>query len=239
MALTAVKATAVGPDGASDGDHPQLAPYVIDPHSATAWITHWYASAHFGNLKDGTGLLLDMGKPVTIKQVELALGGSPGFWGANLEIRIGDTPNLKGATPVAMVDGVGGWVSANLPHEVRGRYIQIWFTKLPLDSWGTFQEHVYGVTVRGSNAVPPASSGAGSGSTHGSAHTPSRASHAGRHGGHSGHGGDLGGSGQGGWGGYGSGDNGNDAHGHGGGGHDGPGGGHSGGGFGGDGGFSG
>lgn len=213
-ALTAVNATAIGPDGSSDGDHPQLAPHVIDPHSATAWVTHWYASAHFGNLKDGTGLLLDMGKPVTIKQVELALAGSPGFWGANLEIRVGDTPDLRNAKPVAMAEGVGGWVSANLSHEVRGRYIQIWFTKLPLDSWGTYQEHVYGVTVRGSAAVPHASSaGAGSGSA-GPSHATAT-THTASHNGHAtgGHGRDWG---NGGWGNGGQGRGSHDDRGHGG-----------------------
>jgi hypothetical protein len=154
-ALTAVSATAVGPEGESDGDHPGLASYVIDRHSAIAWITHWYATARFGNLKDGTGLLLDMGKQVTIRQIELALGGSPGFWGASLEIRIGDTPSLASTAPVAEATDVGGWLSKELRSPVTGRYIQIWFTKLPRNSWGTFQEHVYGVSVRGTTYTPP------------------------------------------------------------------------------------
>jgi hypothetical protein len=147
--LTAVSAVAIGPDGAVDGDHPELAPYAIDPRSGMSWVTHWYETAHFGNLQQGTGLLLDMGKPVTIRQVELALGGSPGFWGADLQIRIGDTPNLAGAAPVAVATDVGGRLSKDLGHAVTGRYVEIWFTKLPLDSWGTYQEHVYGVAVRG------------------------------------------------------------------------------------------
>lgn len=147
--LTAVSATAIGPLGASDGDHPQLAQYVLDPQSGTSWITHWYASAHFGELEEGTGLLLDMGRVVTIKQVQLALAGSPGFWGADVEIRIGNTPNLGNTKPVAVADDVGGWVRSKLSSPATGRYVQIWFTKLPLDSWGTYQEHVYGVTVHG------------------------------------------------------------------------------------------
>jgi hypothetical protein len=153
--LTAVKAVAIGPDGSGDGDHPKLAPYVLDPHSATSWITHWYASPNFGNLQEGTGLLLDMGKVVTIRQVELALGGSPGMWGANVEIRVGETPDLVGAKPVALAQDVGGWVAPELSVPVTGRYVQIWFTKLPRDAWGTYQEHVYGVTVRGSEPAPP------------------------------------------------------------------------------------
>jgi hypothetical protein len=152
--LTALSATAVGPQGASDGDHPQRAAYVIDQDSAMSWVTHWYATAHFGNLKDGTGLLLDMGKAVTIRQVDLALGGSPGVWGADLEIRVSDTPGLDDTAPVATATDVGGWVSQDLQHPVTGRYVQIWFTKLPRDAWGTFQEHVYGVTVHGSPPAP-------------------------------------------------------------------------------------
>ena len=158
--LMAVSAVAIGPDGATDGDHPELAPYVIDPHSGMSWVTHWYETAHFGNLQQGTGLLLDMGKAVTIRRVELALGGSPGFWGADLQIRIGDTRDLTGVAPVATATDVGGWVSQDLGHAVTGRYVEIWFTKLPVDSWGTFQEHVYGVAVRGYVPAPqePASS---------------------------------------------------------------------------------
>jgi hypothetical protein len=167
-ALSAVSAVAIGPDGASDGDHPDLAPYVIDPSSGMSWVTHWYGTAHFGNLQEGTGLLLDMGKPVTIKQVELALGGSPGFWGANLQISVGDTPDLTFATPVAMATDVGGWVTQDLGHAVTGRYVEIWFTKLPLDSWGTYQEHVYGIAVRG--YVPAAHSPSGATATHTTSH---------------------------------------------------------------------
>jgi hypothetical protein len=176
-ALTAVSAVAIGPDGTADGDHPELASYAIDPQSGMSWVTHWYATAHFGNLQQGTGLLLDMGKQVTIRQVELALGGSPGFWGANLEIRIGDTPDLADTAPATMATDVGGWVSQDLGHAVTGRYVEIWFTKLPLDSWGTYQEHVYGIAVRG--YVPAAHRPVGSSSAV-PTHTTSHVVHLGR-----------------------------------------------------------
>jgi hypothetical protein len=199
--LTAISATAVGPQGASDGDHPQRAAYVIDQRSAMSWVTHWYATAHFGNLKDGTGLLLDMGKAVTIRQVDLALGGSPGVWGADLEIRVGDTPGLDDAAPVATATDVGGWLSKDLQHPVTGRYVQIWFTKLPRDAWGTFQEHVYGVTVHGSPPVPSVPPSPFSPA----AHTTSRIVHrgGGHGGGHNGPGWHSGHNGHGGHGGHG------------------------------------
>ncbi|MCW2929855.1 MAG: serine/threonine protein kinase [Actinomycetia bacterium] len=186
--LTAVSATAIGPDGASDGDHPDLAALAVDPHSAMSWVTHWYKTAYFGNLQDGTGLLLDMGRTVTIKQFELALAGSPGFWGANVQIRIGDTPDLAGLAPVATANDVGGWVTADLHASVTGRYVQIWFTKLPLDQQGTYQEHVYGITVHGS-APRPSHSSASRINTHTTSQTvgQSRDTHSGSsHGGYRG-----------------------------------------------------
>jgi len=152
--LTAISAVAVGPDGTSDGDHPGLARLVLDENSSMSWVTHWYETAYFGNLQDGTGLLLDMGRSVTIKQVKLALAGSPGFWGADLQIRIGDSADLAGLPPVATATDVGGWVTADLRAPATGRYLQVWFTKLPKDQQGTFQEHVYGITVHGSAPRP-------------------------------------------------------------------------------------
>jgi hypothetical protein len=216
--LTAISATAIGPDGASDGDHPDLASLVVDPHSMTSWVTHWYETAYFGNLQDGTGLLLDMGRTVTIRQIKLALGGSPGFWGADVQIRVGDNPNLAGLAPVATANDVGGWVTADLKGPVTGRYVQIWFTKLPLDQQGTFQEHVYGVTVHGS-APRPTNSSASRINTHTSSHTDgqSRGAHSGgaHSGGGHGHGGPQGGGGHGHGDGQGHGGGYGDGHGHG------------------------
>src|ERR1017187_2049805 len=64
--LTPVSAAAFGPYSAGQGDSPQLAPLAIDGNPATAWHTDWYTTARFGNLYPGTGLLLDMGRPVTM-----------------------------------------------------------------------------------------------------------------------------------------------------------------------------
>ena len=56
--------TALGPHG--QGDDPGHVRLAIDGSSGTAWHTDWYTTAHFGNLYSGTGLLVDMGRPVTI-----------------------------------------------------------------------------------------------------------------------------------------------------------------------------
>ena len=143
--MTPVSAEAFGPDGTADGDDPQNAGRVLtDPGSG--WLTAWYATANFGALKQGTGLLLDMGRTVTIATVGLTLGSYPG---ANLELRVGASPALGALPVVASASNAGTVVSLPLKAPARARYVLLWFTKLPPDGAGTYQAFVHGVTVRG------------------------------------------------------------------------------------------
>jgi cytoskeletal protein RodZ len=144
--LAPVSATAFGTGGAGQGDNPQDAQQAIDGNAATAWSTDWYTTAQFGNLYPGTGLLLDMGHPVTVTAARIVLGPTPG---AGLQIRVGSTPALAGLPPVAHAADVGGVVSLQLTTPARGRYVLIWFTALPPDPAGTFQASVYDVRVQG------------------------------------------------------------------------------------------
>ena len=73
--LTPASAAAFGTGGAG-GDNSDLAPLAIDGNPATAWHTDWYATARFGDLYPGTGLLVDMGRPVTIEAVNITLGSA-------------------------------------------------------------------------------------------------------------------------------------------------------------------
>jgi len=141
-----VSATAFGMHGAGQGDNPQDAQQAIDGNAATAWSTDWYTTAQFGNLYPGTGLLLDMGRPVTVTAARIVLGPSSG---ADLQIRVGSGPALTGLPPAAHAGGVGGVVSLQLTTPARGRYVLIWFTALPRDAAGTFQARVYDVRVQG------------------------------------------------------------------------------------------
>jgi hypothetical protein len=143
--IVPVSAEAFGPDGAANGDNPQIAGRVLtDP--ASGWLTQWYATPNFGALKQGTGLLLDMGRTVTIATVRLTLGGYPG---ANLELRLGANPEFSALPVAASASNAGTVVSLPLKASVRARYVLLWFTKLPPDGAGTYQVFVHGVTVRG------------------------------------------------------------------------------------------
>ena len=143
--IAPVSAEAFGPDGTADGDNPQNAGRVLtDP--ADGWVTQWYATANFGALKQGTGLLLDMGHTVTIATVRLTLGSYPG---TNLELRLGTSPVFGALPVVASANNAGTVLSLSLKAPVRARYVLLWFTKLPPDGAGTYQEFVHGVTIRG------------------------------------------------------------------------------------------
>jgi hypothetical protein len=139
-------AQAFGPDGLADGDNPDRAMDAIAGDAAEPWRTQWYATAEFGQLKHGTGLLLDMGRRVTVASVQVQLG-SPG--GADLQIRAGDEASLGALPVVASRTGAGGLLTVLLPQPVRSRFVLLWFVKLPPTGSGTYRASVYGVVVTG------------------------------------------------------------------------------------------
>jgi len=137
---------AFGPAGTADGDGVAQAGLTVDASMATDWRTDWYATPLFGDLQDGTGLLIDMGRPVTITSIGITLGTTRG---ANFELRAGNTPTLAGTQRVAASAGAGGTLQFKLAKPVQARYVLLWFTALPPDGAGTYQAQVYNVSVTG------------------------------------------------------------------------------------------
>ncbi|MGH3300307.1 MAG: hypothetical protein ACRDOK_01280 [Streptosporangiaceae bacterium] len=143
-----VTAVAYGPTGLDSGDNPSQAIDAIDASAATAWETDWYRSAAFGNLQAGTGLLIDMGKPVTITSIRIILGSTPG---ADVELLTGNAPVRSQMLAQARVSNAGGTVSVNLAHPEAARYLLIWFNLLPPDSTSMYQAAVYDVRLAGTS----------------------------------------------------------------------------------------
>jgi cytoskeletal protein RodZ len=143
--LTPASVAAFGPAGTADGDNPQTAARALSGDPATPWLSDWYASSDL-DLQAGTGLLVDMGRTVTVTSVRISLGGSPG---ADFQLRAGASPALSGLPSVASRDDAGGVVNLTLASPVQARYLLIWFTLLPPDTSGTYQASVYDITVQG------------------------------------------------------------------------------------------
>ncbi len=146
QALSPASVAAFGPAGTADGDHPEQAALALGGSPGSPWTSDWYATASFGELQSGTGLLLDMGRTVTLSSVRLRLAAAPG---ADLQLRVGPGAALAELHPVAASSGTGGTVQLNLATPAQARYVLIWFTKLPPDGVGTYQASVYQITVQG------------------------------------------------------------------------------------------
>jgi hypothetical protein len=146
-ALPIASAAAFGPGGLADGDNTRIASYAITPGAPSPWQSQWYMTPQFGNLKQGTGLLLDLGRTATVTSVRIDLAS---YGGANLQLRVGDTDGALSSLRVAAVaNDVGGTVRLHLRAPEQARYVLIWFTLLPPNGDGQYQASVYHVVVNG------------------------------------------------------------------------------------------
>jgi hypothetical protein len=146
-ALHIASAAGFGPGGLADGDNSRVASNAITRGAPVPWQSQWYATAQFGNLKQGTGLLLDLGRTATITSVRIDLAS---YQGANLQLRVGDTDGaLSSLRVAATANDVGGTVRLHLRSPQQARYVLIWFTLLPPNGAGQYQASVYHVVVNG------------------------------------------------------------------------------------------
>jgi hypothetical protein len=139
-------AEAFGPDGTSDGDNPAAAMDPVTKGSTQPWTTDRYSTAAFGNLKDGTGLLLDMGRPVTVTSVIVNLGTGTD---ASIEVWAGNVPELSGLHVKASGANIGGDIVMRVRTLARARYVLVWFTALPAAANGQYQADVHDITIEG------------------------------------------------------------------------------------------
>jgi hypothetical protein len=126
----------------------------IDNNPATAWHTQFYiGNPMFGGLKKGTGLILDMGKPVRLNSVQITFGPQAG---ANVDIEVGNSNSispqgLASFTKVAKEKDVGGGPQTfQTSSSASGRFVLIWFTKLPPSGGNQFEAFIYNVVLHGS-----------------------------------------------------------------------------------------
>ncbi len=142
--------------GSDPGDEVDSeAPLAIDNNPLTAWHTQFYVgNPVFGGLKKGTGLILDMGKPVKLSSVQIAFGPTAG---ADVAIEVGNNnaiqpSTLNSFTTVATQDNAGGGTQTfRSTSSATGRYVLIWFTKLPplAGSANQFEAFIYNIVLRG------------------------------------------------------------------------------------------
>jgi hypothetical protein len=151
--LTPVSATVYNPLGSSGDDDPADAPKAIDGNASTFWHTSYYLGHQFGNLKKGTGLILDMGRPVRLSQLTVQFGTS---CCSHVMIEVGNSSTASAATlstftAVQSSSAAQGSTTFNVTKQVTGRYVLIWITDLPplAGSSGKYETLIYNVTAHG------------------------------------------------------------------------------------------
>jgi serine/threonine protein kinase len=143
-------------DGNEDGSDAKNA---IDSNPSTFWHTDYYLTyPNLGNLKPGTGLILDMGRQVRLSQVMVQFGSS---CCAHVEIEIGndDRPVVSALSTFTKVSGsntAAGSTTFNVTSTKTGRYVLIWITYLPplAGSSGEYEAQIYNVVVHGPPVSP-------------------------------------------------------------------------------------
>ena len=163
---SAATAVLLKPDGANSFDplgndggdeNGNDAKYAIDASPSTFWHTDFYYTyPKFGNLKKGTGLILDMGKSIRLSQLVVQFGT---ICCAHVDIEIGNDAQSSAATlatftQVASSTTAAGSETFNVTSNTTGRYVLIWITYLPRLAGTTneYQAQIYNVVVHGSVA---------------------------------------------------------------------------------------
>jgi hypothetical protein len=131
------------------------APNVLD-HNPAGWATQeYYGSPYFGDLKTGTGLILNLGSARQVSAVTVTFGSVPG---ADVEIMVGNSAarskaNLDSMTTIATASNVSGSYTFTAQKKVSGQYLVIWFTKLPsmAGSAHKYMAQVFSVAIRGTS----------------------------------------------------------------------------------------
>jgi len=100
----------------------------IDGNPETGWQTKRYGTADLDG-KDGVGIVFDLGEPRPIQSALLSFDRM----GTSAQIRVSNEiqPDPALWSSVATVEGAGEQIEIRSPRPVTGRYVLVWFTKLP------------------------------------------------------------------------------------------------------------
>ena len=132
VAIPIVAAFSHDPFGSDKTENDDLAAYAIDTDAKTSWETDDYSDSEMSG-KKGVGLILDLGTTKPVRAVELTMA-TPG---ADLEVRVSDTV-LKDPvlwTELGSAQYAPQVTTMRVPRPINGRYVLIWFSRLPALDW--------------------------------------------------------------------------------------------------------
>ncbi len=126
-------------DGVEDN---QRLPLATDGNPTSYWATEWYTTDHFGNLKQGVGIVLAAGKPVPLKRITLE-SNTPGFTAI---VKAG-TSKVGPFQVVSQEQTVERKTTFSLRLSAPRAFYLLWITRLAPGTGPHYQAHVNEVTA--------------------------------------------------------------------------------------------
>jgi hypothetical protein len=135
------------PQGDPAEENAESAPLAADGDPRTAWPTSTYFDP-LNLLKDGVGLLVDLGEPRDVSRVSVSFLGTPTSFEVLAAEEGADAPTSTDAlTRVARKQDAGAKADVVLDEPVTTRYLVVWLTSLPATDGG-FRGQVAEIVVR-------------------------------------------------------------------------------------------
>lgn len=140
------------PQGEDRAENPEDARFVADGKLSTSWRTSTYFGRRdLGGLKDGVGVVLDLGGLREVDSLRVRLAGDP--TDISIYATSDDTTrrptSRNGLTQVARLDAAATDASLSLRSGVVTRYVVLWLTSLPEVGTGEYRGEIREVVVRG------------------------------------------------------------------------------------------
>lgn len=140
------------PQGDDGAENPETAAFAVDGDVSTAWTTSsYFNSPQLGQLKDGVGLLVDLGRSQPVASISARLVGSPTSVevyatpdGAQVEPRLLNQLQLVGEAPNSDTE-----VMVRPDSSLSTRYLVVWLTSVPAVESDTYMGSIAEVSVRG------------------------------------------------------------------------------------------
>ncbi|WP_225801991.1 protein kinase family protein [Streptomyces sp. NK15101] len=133
------------PPGGNGEEYPESVTNAFDGDPGTFWHTKNYTTAHFGNLKSGVGIVLDLGSAQKVGSVDLSFVGR-----TSVEVRTApedaSSPPSTAEGFTTQASGADSEVKLKLTKPVKTRYVLVWLTELPLTD-GEFRGQLTEVKV--------------------------------------------------------------------------------------------
>lgn len=126
------------PPPGDGGENGNQARFAVDGKPTTSWTTLVYPTAGLGNTKPGVGLVLDLGRPTTVRQVALRFRGE----GGSVEIRAASPSETKAPPDTASYfvaasrENTSPGETLRFAFATKTRFLLVWLVQLPKDPSG-------------------------------------------------------------------------------------------------------